>query len=66
MGLGLHLEQERKSGYFACYLPSTLDQAQRTQADLILNLMYLGLQQIAAEYRKYVGISIKEVEKNEV
>ena len=62
----IHLEKERKSGYLACYLPSALDQEQLAQADLLLNLMYLGLQQIASGYQKYVGISIKEVEKSEV
>ncbi|NLW55417.1 MAG: ribosomal-processing cysteine protease Prp [Firmicutes bacterium] len=66
VGLKLHLEKERKSGYLACYLPSALDQEQLAQADLLLNLMYLGLQQIASGYQKYVGISIKEVEKSEV
>ena len=66
VGLKLHLEQDQKSGYLACYLPSALDQEQLTQANLILSLMYLGLQQIASEYPKYVSISIKEVEKDEV
>ncbi len=66
VGINPHLEQEKKSGYFACSLPSVLEQEQLIKADLLFNLMYLGLQQIAAEFPKYVGISIKEVEKNEV
>ena len=33
VGLKLHLEKERKSGYLACYLPSALDQEQLAQAD---------------------------------
>lgn len=66
VGINPHLEQDKKNGYLACYLPSELGQEQITQANLILNLMYLGLQQIALEYKKYLRISIKEVGKNEV
>ncbi|HBK68030.1 MAG TPA: ribosomal-processing cysteine protease Prp [Firmicutes bacterium] len=66
VGLKLRLKQEKGSGYFSCLILQETDQEKLCQANFILNLMYLGLQQIAGEYQKYVEISIKEVEKNEV
>ncbi|HEY8391919.1 MAG TPA: ribosomal-processing cysteine protease Prp [Capillibacterium sp.] len=65
-GVALELDQEPESAFFRCRLGAETDTGQRAKADLILNLTYLGLQQIAAEYQKYVQLSLKEVQKNEV
>ena len=62
----LEVSQEPKSGFFSCRLKAAADPEKMAKADLILNLTYLGLQQIAAEYQKYVELSLKEVQKNEV
>ncbi|NLW59675.1 MAG: ribosomal-processing cysteine protease Prp [Firmicutes bacterium] len=66
VGLDLRLEQEKKQGLFNCRIPTVVDEKKLEQADLIFNLMYLGLQQIAQEYRKFVQVSVKEVQKDEV
>ena len=66
VGLDLQIRQEKKSGFLSCLIPVHADEDQRQQADFLFNFMYLGLQQIALEYPKYVQISLKEVEKDEV
>ncbi|HHT48851.1 MAG TPA: ribosomal-processing cysteine protease Prp [Firmicutes bacterium] len=64
-GLDLEIKQEQKSGFFSCFIVTTDDETKLAKADLILNLMYLGLQQIALDYQKYVQIVLKEVQKDE-
>ena len=66
VGLEPEIEQQQKQGLFKCRIPNIVDERKREQADLILNIMYLGLQQIAQEYRKYVQVSLKEVQKDEI
>ena len=66
VGLELQIKQEAKTGLFNCSILTTDNEAKLEQAHLILNLMYLGLRQVASEYRKYVQITLKEVQKNEV
>ena len=66
VGLQLQIEQEPKIGLYSCLIAPTDDEVKLEQAHLILNLMYLGLQQIAQEYRKFVKISLKEVQNDEV
>lgn|SRR5690554_3043033 len=66
VGLDLEIKQNQKNGLFHCLIPTTVDENKLEQAHLIFNLMYLGLQQIAQEYRKYVQISLKEVQKDEI
>lgn len=66
VGLKLKLKQEPKIGLYSCLIVPTDDEVKLEQAHLILNLMYLGLQQIAEEYRKYVQISLKEVHNDEL
>lgn len=65
-GVDLEVEQEPKSGLLACRIGETADKAKLAKADLILNLAYLGLRQIAADYQEYVQISLKEVQNNEI
>jgi uncharacterized protein YsxB (DUF464 family) len=65
VGLKLKIEQEPKTGLYSCLIVPTDDDVKLEQAHLLLNLMYLGLQQIAEEYRKYVQISLKEVQNDE-
>ncbi|NLY92174.1 MAG: ribosomal-processing cysteine protease Prp [Firmicutes bacterium] len=62
----LQVKQEPKSGLLICRLGETVDEEKLAKADLILNLTFLGLQQIVADYRKYVQISFEEVQENEV
>ena len=64
--VALQVKQEPKSGLLHCWLGETADEAKLVKADLILNLTYLGLQQIATDYQKYVQISLKEVPNNEI
>lgn len=66
VGLDLQIEQEQKQGLFYCRIPPTSDKKKLEQADLLFRLMYLGLQQIANQYRKHVQISLKEVQKDEL
>ncbi|HHW13223.1 MAG TPA: ribosomal-processing cysteine protease Prp [Firmicutes bacterium] len=66
VGLELQIEQEQKGGLFNCRIAGAVEEKKLEQADLILNLMYLGLQQIAQEYRKYVQVSVKEVQNDEL
>ena len=66
VGLDLEIQQQQKQGLFNCRIPTAVDEKKLEQADLIFKLMYLGLQQIAQEYRKYVQLSLKEVQKDEI
>lgn len=64
VGLELQIQREQKKGLFNCLIPTVRDEEKLDKADLILNLMYLGLLQIAQEYQKYVQVSLKEVQKD--
>ncbi len=66
IGIKVTVNQEKKTGHFYCRIASNTEEEKQVQADFVLHLTYLGLQQIATEYKDYVRVSIKEVEKNEV
>ncbi|NLM37362.1 MAG: ribosomal-processing cysteine protease Prp [Firmicutes bacterium] len=65
-GLELEIQQRQKDGLFYCRISTNVEEKKREQADLIFKLMYLGLQQIAQDYRKHVQVSVKEVQNDEL
>ncbi|NLC53040.1 MAG: ribosomal-processing cysteine protease Prp [Firmicutes bacterium] len=66
VGLDPQIQQQQKQGVLNCRIPAVVDPKKLEQSDLILNLMYLGLKQIAQEYQKFVQVSVKEVQKDEI
>lgn len=45
-----------EEGYLSCILPQKLTEAQRRDADLLLNSMVLTLEQLTAQYGDYVEL----------
>lgn len=61
-GVDLKIGTDKKSGLIACRIIGNPDGERLAKAKLLLETMYLGLSEMAKEYRPYVKVSIKEVE----
>lgn len=58
------IKTKKKTGLFVCRLPQALSEEKQRNADLLLRCMYLGLKQMAAEYRDYLQVFVEEVASN--
>jgi len=58
------VETKKKTGLFICRLPQALPGEKQQKADLLLRSMYLGLEQMAAEYGDYLQVFVEEVATN--
>ncbi len=58
------IKTKKKTGLFLCRLPQALPEEKQEKADLLLRCMYLGLQEIAKEYRDYLQVCVEEVATN--
>ena len=50
---------DEKKAYLEVSLPSVLSEAERNNADMILETMFLGIYDLSVEYGKYVKLEVK-------
>ncbi len=52
-------QTDAKRGYLKLTLPESLSEADRNNADMILETMFLGIADLNAEYGKFIKLEVK-------
>lgn len=57
-GINAVLKKQSKRGYFSITLPARLTPAERHDADIILNTLYLGVSDLYSEYSDFIEMEV--------